>query len=981
MKSHLILGDNSPFRVEKDIKTMIRDLQANAIKLSKYRVIRANDCQYLIPEVDETQIDEPPASKRHKSESISPTIPFEVQECITTKGLDFEPEFHQTFPGIEMVDIAHPLCQGGILVLRHVQGNWMMVTQGPSSVVLADCIQRALPHAKAHHFAAFVVAEQNVRWDSSICCCPAVIVTFEPISFQVICRYKSILAVSLVADVTWTVKTALAFIASNIKCNPEVISLKFGDLWTKEDDFLLEYEKFDFDISFKACLPGYMSFAKPLQDIEVDGLRPTNAGRLRFVARHPSKKMSISVCVALDQPVGDVMRLCFPDLVGHIAWKVFDGRGQDCILTPCGSLTHFDVEWKCFKPLVVTRVEKCSTSMPIDDPLCTWPDNNKVTRWIKTPFASKAKIVELPSDMLVMQIAASFVAHAQCKVSVMCQVVPNIIDPNMSVGEIDGAWILSFKITPLKGGAKNDPLKDRVKHLLETKGVPKDLCNERTSSFLAKADHETILKVDPKNIDAFWEVIKTEANRVKFRLVLHSELTAHKKENRHEPPSKETRKEKRPRHEGNDFDLSPENIVIDINHFKVGDSNVVGLDAARFGPDQSGIAIMNATEASKHQAFGSLSPDGLAILVIDKNLSNFKDVFVMPAHTASGKPVAIQAALINFGDEKIRYIAAVPSIKTEMFRATIIEFHIVKKLVSSWKDCSNPLHYIGVHVPCLRGNNLLASWSHKTWTDDRKPTPFQNADYWHGFFKIEDTHLEATLARSGNAGIFLVPKSPDKKHDDRFAIIPLPSCTLQEVQQKAQGCEKALGITKVRDHFAIRCKCESVSKLRAVLFPESACVDTDGFEVDEKLWILKNVPPISKEALNRGLLDAKWEAHTVRSQGHDRWIVASKNQPNANHLVINDSLVLVEPFMRSKEQVPVTFTAKEFKVDTVVDPVTGNYQVSTTSRIAEVKAEMSDQINQIVQQKLEEANKRIDQLTDALKAAQDQQQETTAEMR
>ena len=218
-------------------------------------------------------------------------------------------------------------------------------------------------------------------------------------------------------------------------------------------------------------------------------------------------------------------------------------------------------------------------------------------------------------------------------------------------------------------------LKDKIKALLETKGVPKELSNERSTNFLTKADHETILKVDSKNVDAFWEVIKTEANRVKFRLVLHSE---------HKPPSRETKKDKRVNQEGSNFDLSPENIIIDINHFKAGDDNVVRLDAARFGPDQSGIAIMNANEASKHQNFGSLSPDGLAILVVDRNFSNFKDVFVMPAHTASGKPVAVKAALINFGDVNIRFVAAVPSIKTEAFRATIIEFHIVKNLVSAY---------------------------------------------------------------------------------------------------------------------------------------------------------------------------------------------------------------------------------------------------------------------------------------------------------
>ena len=368
----------------------------------------------------------------------------------------------------------------------------------------------------------------------------------------------------------------------------------------------------------------------------------------------------------------------------------------------------------------------------------------------------------------------------------------------------------------------------------------------------------------------------------------------------------------------------------------------------------------------------------MPFLVVDRKFSTHDAPFAMPAHTVQGEPNIIQAALRQFGDQPVVFKPAVPDTQVGSSASTVVELHIVRTEVSAWKDCSLPLHYLGVHISAVRGSNLIATWSMKTWKDNRQPSPFKDADYWHGFIRVSDEILDQVLLRSGYAGIYVSAKDANKRHDERFAVIAVPNCSLQEVQKKAEVQDKALGIVKLRDQFGIRCRREHAAALRATLLPESAFVASDGIDVDDKIWVLKHIPhEVGKEGLQTALTQAEWDAHPIRAQGQDRWLVVAKSDPPTRHFCINGSYVLIEPIRRHRDQNSVTITARQVNVDTVVTAVPEGVQVASSTRIQEVRAEMSDQM----EQKMQAANAKISQLTHALEQFQNTQMQKDQETR
>ena len=160
--------------------------------------------------------------------------------------------------------------------------------------------------------------------------------------------------------------------------------------------------------------------------------------------------------------------------------------------------------------------------------------------------------------------------------------------------------------------------------------------------------------------------------------------------------------------------------------------------------------------------------------------------------------------------------------------------------------------------------------------------------------------------------------------------------------------------------------------MRANLMPETAFVETASFSDEETLYVLNNVPQINRDELSVALARAGWNANAIKPQGMKRWLVAAKQEPPTSHLGINGMIVVVEKAKKNGAVgQPVTMFAREFKVDTIRDPQNNVAQVSTTSRIAEFKAQMDDQIAAVVDQRLANAHARIEELQCALKEVKD----------
>ena len=457
-KTHVLLGPLSMFRVGVDKSVVLKSILAKAIKLSAFQPDFDGSFEFLKPVVEEIEDDLSPQPKRPKTGSVappevSPTIPFKIDAGgsaeVGTAHRDVEPRFV-----IDKTNVTalHGFCKGGIMFFKHFQNNWLMVIHGSVDEKLGSYVCRALPHATISHFLAFQCRGKEVLWDEVLTFAPPATVTFQPQEISVNCALPGESQVTLNADVTWTIRTVLAFLGAHLKCNVDALRVYFQGLPINECDFVTEFKDPNFQVQFKACQPGYTALSLNHETTKEAGMIPAHNGCIRFVAKHPAHKIMRSTCVTAPASIASVVRTLFPDLCASVTWTV---HVQGVPVSPDAQVnvdTEFVIEWDCFKPLAPTHVIAASFSLPVDSAQTQMKFHNSPQRWIRSPFRAKAQILRTREDVPVMQIAASFVSHAQLDITLTCHLGSRVIDPTTILKDISTEEVICFKIAPLLGG-------------------------------------------------------------------------------------------------------------------------------------------------------------------------------------------------------------------------------------------------------------------------------------------------------------------------------------------------------------------------------------------------------------------------------------------------------------------------------------------------------------------------------------------------
>ena len=913
-----------------------------------------------------------PVRKRAKRDGeVSPTIPFvseaanpmQAKTDFFTRKVTFEQD-------LNMKVSSH--CKGGIAIFKHEQGHWMVTSHGCQKETISVLFSKALPHALTKHFDRFLHDDLEVEWNSEIQCCPPAFVIFKPNMFDILFRNtESGQEISCKVDLTWTAKTAIAYIATQLKVLPDSLYIAVSGLPLREDDFLMEFSTESFSFGFRACQPAYL-FESQTPNPVVHDLRPAHGDCIRVSAKHPTSKVIRTIAVSRGCTLQHIVQGLFPDLCVTTAWTLaIEGQqlGQDISLNDLSKDRRdlIELQWNCLRPLSVTPLvfswnhHTCDTAGYIN----YFGEIEKTQRWIKSPFHAKAHILWIPNNERVIDVAASWVVHTQIKSNMLATVNGQPIDPMTKMNDVDQRSVLSFRFCPLNGGGKKN-VHENLAELLTSHGVPKDVIGNRVKEFVSKATIEAFAGIDFSDGDSAWDEVKSIANQNSFRLVAAHELRERQKSLRKvKPPSNIQAKKSRRDHGPLLFD--PNNVVIHPGHFWDGKDNVNILDASRFGPDQCGLLIVPTHDVDNYLRSKPKSVDGLAILAIGKDAWKYGETFTVPAHNKAGEPLIVTGALVQCGDRPVEFRANVPEMKLEAIPATVIEFTILRKHVTNWKETSIPLRFLGIHLPPIRGSNIIGAWSIRTFDENRGQVGFEHATSWHGYIKVADELLNGILTRSGHAGIFTIPRTSEKKPDPRFSIVQVPNCNLEDAIKLAEG-PHGLGVCIAGQHFAVRCSREHVNDLRQRLAPETAFVQTADFDSEDVLYTVRNVAThIGASDLSTALSSAGWPCKAVRPAGQSAWVVASKKPPAFSHLCVNGGLAFIEPLR--KQQFPqLTVTAKEFQVSSTYDCNSG--QLSTTTRIAEVRQEMSAQIQQAVEARMAAANERIDALTLELREAQ-----------
>ncbi|CAJ1404275.1 unnamed protein product [Effrenium voratum] len=491
-------------------------------------------------------------------------------------------------------------------------------------------------------------------------------------------------------------------------------------------------------------------------------------------------------------------------------------------------------------------------------------DTTLVKRWVRSPFQSKASEMSFQQGTTLMEIGAA--SYLKCT-------------SNQS-------------FLTMEDGKRIDPQPEKVvTKALADRGVPQPALPARVACVLSNVDPAHLRTHLHEPSHDFWSSLKKLASDAKIRLITPTELKEWQQTLRKRKQSEGPSQGSSSSHANSIRAIDVATITIDLQSFKAEGSKVSYLAPERFGPDQEGLAIMTKAAAEAFLPASRISAGPLAIAIVDtKPIAGF----MAPAFNHEDQPVLVPTCLVNFGDVEIKFAADVPSTSMGAVASCVVEFWVRRDLAAQWKDVADHMQYLGVHLPELRNGKVMATWSAKFFSKDRKPAPHDKAAYLHGFFRLPMTVVDPVLARSGNAGIFLTPKGDDKKPHQAFAIIPLPTASLDDAVAKATSDPNILGVVEHSQHFALRCRRENLQKVRKILTPESLFVPEGEMPPDSEAFHLKHLTDhTTPEALTAALAQLGWNAKAVRPVNQSTWLITAKHTPPARHLCINGSFVVV----------------------------------------------------------------------------------------
>ena len=950
IQMHMLLGEQSPFKNVPGIVEAFGIMNKNVINFKDFD-IAIDDFMYFVPknidghhtpvripsgrpdgpsnEVTCTRPDTPDEVEKSRKRDfdiaigISPTVPFVVDDggvprkyddaMKSTKKLKMTIPDDQTLMVYLCSAIVHkafdePINNPIPFVVSCMSRRWVSVGWISANPKVEDVLSEVLPHAKSEHFLTLQITNQDVRFDHIVMSDKAV-VKFSPKEFQAWVHIGNHTKWMTPVEVTTNIGEVMAHLAFHLEVTPADLVMIWKGRNLHEKDYVLAFP----DISFQAFWqPRIQSVPRCIfEDFAIlDEGRISDDVNLihsqhRVVAMHPIW-MTVKTCMLpRDATVAGIIEMLFPDImtnanpIGFANGLHIPASSKMAELT---KLKRFEVDFQAKLPLPVCTIEirEVADQKAIEEYFEARGQGQRfVSRWVRSPFRTRPTEYKLPANMTLADCGSSFLANCEGTKTILCLSNGKTINPMTECQHTIHDATLTFRLCALPGGAKNDDVKKMLSEILQSKGVPETEVAARINTILAKVDPAECRLV--LQSDDTWDKLKGLANKNKVRLITHAELKNFQKQNRTKAIEEKAPKIKVPQTKENlqspyQSQLDLNTIKVDLSHFRCEGSHLPSLSISDFGIDKHGICVMSNQQAEKYATDNNMSVAGLAILAVGYPAIKGHTLLHVPANKLNGNAIVIPATLINCGEQKVEFVSQVKDIKLNEVKSSVLEFVIDKATTKDWNLTQSTLHHLGSLFPELRDGKELNTWSVKSFDENRKPCAHPKAAYTHGFMRITDDVLEAALSRSGKSGAFLTVKDENKKFDTRYATVPLSPCTIEDANAQASKCRFALGVVKLRQGFAIRCKRENLQETRQFLNPDSLYVMAGQISSEDKLWILTRLSvSTTHDALTQCLKTLGWNARAVRQTSSQSWIIAAPEDPPMRHVRINGQVATITP--------------------------------------------------------------------------------------
>ena len=958
--------------------------------------------------------------KTHGFAEISPTLPYEIkpeeEKPCPKIGVQFLPAPSLQELLEECRKAQATLCKtvhGDLLkvvIFASMISRWTVVTWAPHGKTVTKLFQLVLPHFCPSLVKKVVDYDTETELDVIPYANPHRILRFCPVDVLCQIQLTCVRNQKIIQPATLTTRVSdwITEFAARLNVPSHMLELHSNDKVVPRDVFILAIGSKFFSLHwvvpfhFPVVIPDTDDSQRPMdlrvssnqeQSGEITGAPKNVEGLLCFAAKHPLWKSIRVVTRSSHASVAEVVGGLFPDLVRNSKPVIEVGGiifSADTKVSDIPSHHEFQLELNGDRPLPCITIYR----VPAQVGLCLFPSKLEIgdtpfQRWIRTPFKIQAIQVELPGFLTLLELGSSFFAQTTNAQTIQVTMNGKLVDPSLLIKETPINDTIAFKVCALPGGAKHE-LATIITQALKNRGVPDEALDARTKSILATVPQEQIRTHIKEPEVTFWASLKKLASEHGIRLVTASELKAFQKDQRtqkrstpvSEPPTKgkgkgtkgAKGKGSKPEDPLQKLDLAC--VQLQTKYLKAeGFDSIQVLQKADFGVDKQGVTLMTEREAEAFFPVKPLSTGPLAILALHECSSSSSDLVMLPAINKAGEPILLPIVIHNFGDIIVHYHPGPVSANTPEVATQVIEVTIRRSLVEDWAKVRDGLQYLAVHNPVLKGGVVIAHWSFKSYGNNKKPAPFDQATYVHGYIRCKNECVEV-LKMSGKNGVFFIPRDDSHRPDPAFAIIP-SSDKLEHMLIQAQKHVTTLGIIEVKSGFAYRTRRENLQSLRKTLMPNSVWSEEGQPRVGDEMFILKHVAVATgAPQLTSALKELGWDAVGIRQIGQSTWSVAASQPPPSPHLLINGQFTIAVPAHDNSKKSSGQFrTLASFAPGSAVSavPTTAPDEEMATnsnhqSRFNELKCDLNEQIDQLVEKKMQETREQVGVLTEAISA-------------
>ena len=888
-----------------------------------------------------------------------------------------------------------------ILMLVSGTKGWYKIKAVEHQMSVLSMIQVVLPHALPKHFSRVLVDGHEVTPTSVPPGLHKVIIACQMNPFTIEVSLPNEIVFKLEGDVTLRGMDVLKKVEALYDLHSSCIKLLADERMIQPGCYIATLGSCRFEVKNEAVvtLPGeiptvQMPCGLPFPPDHSDLSMTPVPSTIRVAARHPIWSSVRTVLVPVDESIQSMLYMLFPDMKTSCQMSLCCGSHVIDEFSRVKSLNFnsiYEINFGTSKPLPVAVMEFITPMSIVDQMQIGTQDSagpNPIKRWVRSPFQSKPFEKYFRANQTLVNLAAQYMAHSTLTQSMLTLVNGKCVDPRICIGQVAHESVITIRCCPLVGGVKkNEDIKKMLHQQLIARGVHEESIQARIESILSCVPADKLRTFVSETWSKQWDGIKNLANEGKIRLVTVEELKGFQKSKKAEKAhdEKSTAASSNTNSTGPSVKSSVSNLArksslhevnVDLSYFKAGGMQVAQLSAESFGPDAQGAAIMHFESAQRFLPPTKLSPEHLAIIAIgnvNSNLKGTSDFRMIPATDAVGSPILVPATIINYGDVPVTFEER-NSAKIDSQAAMVIEFTIWKNEIELWSTTKSPMLFLGPCFPEMKHSTIMGSWAIKFFTCNKKQVDHATADYIHGFFRVLETDVDSLLTRSGWNGTYFTPKNEVKKPHPDYMVINVPNHDIHQMKALAQKTVNSLGIVKMPQNLALRCRREHGHLVMKAVFPDLPQPDIGHFEQGDDLFILKHVNfNVKALELSSALQNLGWEgAKAIRPVGSTAWMIASKCQPPSAHLCLNGNFVVVVPHQKSAGSAPkgpqVPNTAA-FEANLAADTPMVSPADKGTSRLDEIKSSMQSQVQAMIDARLANHSSQIEQLQHAVQAS------------